>query len=449
MRPIRAAALAAACSMMVAGAAHATPAVTLYTRDLGFVRETRTLDRSSARDTVRLEDVPQALDFGSVRLALADATAKVTRLAYRWDVASGDGLVEKAVGRRVSVTSRGERVTEGTLVAADGAWLVVRGTDGALQSVARGAVETLRLPDPPSGLVLRPAIEAVLEGGRRGRVEAELSYLTGGMSWSAEHVVVRKGEGAATWSTTVLIQNATGRSFEDATVKLVAGEPRRAGGPVPLPRGGMVMEMAAKADAAPVMVETPFAEYHLYALAGPATIRHGEQQSLVMHEPRDAKVTPRYLFRAGDPRGVAVQLEIVNERASGLGVPVPSGRVRFYEADPSGALQFTGETQVAHVAEGEKMTLDVGTAFDLVAERRELVNRRIADREREVGVEVKLRNRKSTAVTIVLEEPVGGNAEILKSSHPFERKDANTLRAEIPVPAGKEVVVGYTARVRY
>jgi hypothetical protein len=449
---MRGAAVPAACVLFVSGlagpAGAAGPAVTLYTQDLGFVREARALELRAARDTVRIDDVPQALDFGSVRLTPADASARVLRLAYRWDVASGDGLVEKAVGRRVSVTSRGDRLTEGTLVAADGAWLVVRAADGTLQSVARSAIETLRLPDPPAGITLRPAIEAVLEGGRRGRLDAELAYLTGGLSWSAEHIVVRRGEAGGTWSTTVVLQNSTGRTFEDATVKLVAGEPRRAGGPTPMPRGMVMMEMAAaKADAA--MVETPFAEYHLYTLSRPATLRHGEQQSVTMHEPRDVKVAPRYLYRGGDPRGVAAQLEIVNDRAAGLGVPIPAGRVRFYEADPGGALQFTGETTVRHVAEGERMTLDVGTAFDLVAERRETANRRISDREREVSVEIQLRNRKSGPVTIVLEEPVGGDTQILTASHPFGRKDANTLEAKIPVPAGREAVVTYTVRVRY
>uniref|UniRef100_A0A832MIQ9 DUF4139 domain-containing protein n=1 Tax=Eiseniibacteriota bacterium TaxID=2212470 RepID=A0A832MIQ9_UNCEI len=433
----------------LAAPAHAGPAVTVYTQDLAFVRETRALELRAARDTVRLDDVPERLDFSSARLAPADATARVTRLAWRWDVASGEGLIGAAIGRRVAVTSRGDRVTEGTLVAADGAWLVVRAADGTLHDVARAAVETLRLPDPPAGLRVRPALEAVVEGARRGRVEAELSYLTGGLSWSAEHLVVRRGESAATWSSAVLVENATGRAFEDATLKLVAGEPRRTGGaPSPMPRGVMSMELAgAAADAK--LAEEAFAEYHLYTLSRPATLRHGERQSLVLHEPRDVKAAPRYLYRGGDPRGVAAELVIVNDRAAGLGVPVPAGRVRIYEADASGALQFTGEARVGHVAEGETLTLEVGSVFDLVAERRELSNRRIADREREVSVEVRLRNRKKGAVVIVLEEPVSGDTEVLRASHPLARKDAHTLRAEVAVPAGGETVVTYTARIRF
>ena len=394
------------------------------------------------------KDVPARLDFSSVRLVPAGGV-RVGRLAWRYDVASGDALIERALGRRVRVTSRGERITEGALVSADGSWLVVLADDGALHTVARSALETVRLANPPGDIALRPTLEAVLEGGKRGRVQAELSYLAGGLSWSAEHVCVRRGEAAATWSAGVTIQNDTGRDFVDATLKLVAGEPRREMPmPQPVARGQMQMMMKAADAGGEALNEQAFAEYHLYTLDRPATLRDRETQRLTMLEPRVIKVEPRYLYRGGGP-GVRTQLVVVNDAASGLGVPLAGGRVRFYEADPAGDLQFTGETGIAHTAEGEKLTLDVGQAFDLVAERREMRQRRISDREREYAVEIKLRNRKKHDVTIVVEESVAGDIEVLQKTHDFTRKDANTLEFRIPVAAGKETVLSYTVRVRY
>ena len=425
------------------------PAVTVYTRDLGFVREARTLSLAGARDTVWLSDLPERLDFTSLRLVPAGA-ARVTRLAYRWDVASGDGLLENAVGKRVSVSSRGDRVTEGTLVANDGSWLVVRADDGALSTLARGAVEAVRLATPAVRLSLRPTLEAVLEGGARGSTSAELSYLTGGLSWSAEHTVVRRGEREAVWSANVTVENSTGRDFVDATLKLVAGEPRREQArPTPMPAmRAMAMDAEMKAGA-PDLSEEAFSEYHLYTLGRPATLRGREQQSLTMIEPRTVKVTPRYVYRGGDARGVMSQMVIVDSKEAGLGLPLPAGRVRFYEVDPTGALQFTGESSIKHTPEGEKLELEVGTAFDLAAERRDLFNRRISDREREYSVEIKLRDRKKSDVVIVVQESVGGDTEITQKTHEFTRKDANTIEFVIPVPAGKEAVLSYTARVRY
>jgi hypothetical protein len=317
-----------------------------------------------------------------------------------------------------------------------------------VHTLSRAAVETVRLANPPASLSLKPTLEAVLEGGKRGRAEAELSYLTGGLSWSAEHVLVRRGDKTGTWSTGVTVDNSTGRDYLDAAIKLVAGEPQRAtppATPMPMARAVAAEGFAAKAD----MSEENFAEYHLYKLDEPATLRDRESQSLAMYAGRNIQITPRYFFRGGDPRGVRTQLEIKNDAASGLGVPLPAGRVRVFEADASGDLQFTGESNIGHTAEGEKVTIEVGTAFDLVGERREVFNRRISDREREYQVEVKLRNRKKTDVTIVVEEGAGGDVEVTQKSHPFERKDANTLKWELAVAAGKETVLTYTVRVRY
>jgi hypothetical protein len=429
-------------------ASAAGPAVTVYTHDLGFVREKRTLEIGGARDTVRIPDVPERLDFSSVSLDLEGA-ARVVRLAYRFDVASGDGMLDRARGGRVRVTLRGDRAVEGTLVAADGAWLTVREDQGSIHTLSRASVDDVRVMDPASGFSLRPTLEAVLEGGRKGRVDARLSYLTGGLSWTTEHSLVRRGESAAAWSAAVTVENITGRDFVDAELKLVAGEPNREGGlPAPMPlRSAMMLE--AKGAATPDLTEQAFSEYHLYTLGRPATLRDRESQRLTMLDPRAVTVTPRYVYRGGDPRGVRTQLELRNTAAAGLGIPLPAGRVRIYEADPSGDLQFTGEARIGHTAEGEKLTLDVGSAFDLAAERRDLYNKRISDREREYAVEIKLRNRKKTNVEILAQESVGGDIEITQKTHEFTRKDAGTIEFKVPVPAGKEVVIQYTARVRY
>lgn len=433
--------------LSLAGVARAAgPSVTIYSRDLGFVRETRALGGGTGRDTVRLENVSNRLDFSSVRLA--PSAGRVTRLAYRWDTASGDAFVEKAIGERVRVVSRGNRVSEGVLVSADGGWLVLRGDDGTVSTESREAVEEVRLARPRTTLSLRPALEAILEGAK-SPTTGELSYLTGGLSWSCEHLLVRTSETSGTWSARVVVENTTGRSFEDARLKLVAGEPARAGGmPGPV-EAKMVRTMSMAEDGGAALTEASFADYHLYTLPGTATLRDRESQSLVMIEPRPVKLAPRYVYRGGDPRGIAIQLEMLNTAKEGAGVPLPAGRVRCFQPDDDKELQFTGETSVGHKAIDEKVTLDIGYAFDLAAERRNTSDRRVSDREREFSVEIKLRNRKPGATRIVVEESIGGDVQVTAQSAPSERKDANTVRWTLDVPAGKEVILTYTARQRW
>jgi hypothetical protein len=209
------------------------------------------------------------------------------------------------------------------------------------------------------------------------------------------------------------------------------------------------MAMSAESGESPAFKEAAFADYHLYTLPGTATLRDRESQSLVMIEPRAVKLAPRYVYRGGDPRGVALQLEMVNSAKEGAGAPLPAGRVRCFQPDDDRDLQFTGETTVKHTAVDEKVTLDLGHAFDLAAERKMTADRRVSDREREFSVEIKLRNRKPGAARIVVEESIGGDVQVTAQSAPSERKDANTMRWSLDVPAGKEVVLTYTARQRW
>jgi hypothetical protein len=433
----------------VAPASAATrAAMTIYNRDLAFVREQRSLDLRARGDTVRIGDIPDRIDISSVRLALP-GRGRVSRLAYRFDVASGDRLLEVARGRRVIVLLR-DRVVEGTLVNADGGWLMVRQDNGALETVQRTAVENIRFPRPPENLAVEPTLEAVVEGVAGDRAAAELAYLTGGLSWSAEHTLVRETEGTASWGSMVSIENVSGQEYEVPKLGLVAGEPSRAvPPPMPVMRQAMEVSMAGKvAGNGADMGEQEFGEYHLYTLDRPALLRDRETQRLVMLEDRSVKTTPRHLYRGG-ATGVALQLELTNTTANGLGVPLAAGRVRVYERDGSGEVRFTGEGRIKHTAEGEKLTIDVGKAFDLVAERRETYNKRISDREREYEVEIKLRNRKKTNVTITVEENVGSDFEVIRKSHELKRKDANTITFDVPVAAGKEVILTYAVRVRY
>jgi hypothetical protein len=426
------------------GAAVAGPAVTIYSGDLAYVRETRGYEVARGRDTLRLGGLPDRVDVTSIRFAPSGG-ARMTGLAWRADLASGDRALELAIGQRVSVRQKDERWLKGVLVSADGSFLLLRAADGFTHAVSRGAAEEIVFEQAPALGSAKPVLEVALDGARAGKGEGQLAYLTGGFDWSAEHTLIRGKPGTGEWAASVTVTNHSGVSFEDATLKLVAGNPSR--GAAPPPRPVMMKVAMESANAADGLVEESFSEYHLYTLPRPATLRDREAQQLTMLDPRPVKLDPRYLVQSGGP--VMAQLEIVNSKASGPGAPLPAGRVRIFEPDASGALQFTGESRIGHTPLDEKLTLDIGTAFDLVAERRDVENRRISDREREYDVEVKLRNRKKESVTIVVEEPMRGDYDVLRRSHPFTVKDARTIRFDVAVPAGQEVTVTYTARVRY
>ena len=447
--PTRALVATVLLAVLATAAQAAGPSLTLYTSDLGLVKENRAVEFRGGSDTLRLEGVSSRLDPSSMRLQ--PSSGRLERLAYRWDVATGDGLLERSRGERVRIMSKNERVTEGTLLSADGGWIVVRAEDGTLVTLARDALQEVRLARPDASLTLRPAIEAVIDDTRRGRGTVDLFYLTGGLSWAAEHQLVRTGETTARWSSAVRIENTTGRDYLDARVKLIAGSVARTAPPPMIPRPEMMAQTKQVMDAvgSGVPEEQAFSDYHLYTLPGTVMLRDRESQTLMLIETKDIQVKPLYVYRGGDMAGVQSRLELVNSAREGTGAPLPAGRVRAFTPDADQELQFTGETAMRHTAVDEKLTLTLGYAFDLVAERKQTSERRISDREREYSVEIKLRNRKKVDATIVVEEPAGGDIEVIKSSHPAKRDEAHLIQFTIPVAAGKEVVLTYTARQRW
>jgi hypothetical protein len=155
-------------------AAHAGPAVTIYSGDLALVHDSRAYELARARDTLRLAGLPDQIDVTSIRFVPAGG-ARVTGLAWNADVASGDRVLELSIGRRVAVAQEKERWLRGTLVAADGAWLLLRADNGQLHSIARSAVQEVAHEDAPTLPGAKPVLEVALEGARVGRGEAELT----------------------------------------------------------------------------------------------------------------------------------------------------------------------------------------------------------------------------------------------------------------------------------
>jgi hypothetical protein len=147
-----------------------------------------------------------------------------------------------------------------------------------------------------------------------------------------------------------------------------------------------------------------------------------------------------------DAKKVRIILEAENKQELGLGMPLPAGKVRVYKKDSHGDLQFVGEDQIDHTPKNEKLRLGVGKAFDIVAERVELSQDRVTDRVIDRSVQVKLRNRKTEAVEVVVQESVWGDWEIRNPSLPFVKKDARTAEFLVPVAADTEAILTFTVR---
>jgi hypothetical protein len=113
---------------------------------------------------------------------------------------------------------------------------------------------------------------------------------------------------------------------------------------------------------------------------------------------------------------VLVFYKFKNSEKNNLGMPMPAGNLRVYQKDSKGGILFIGEDRIEHTPKDEDITVHIGNAFDVVAEHKQTDYKRIDNHTWEMEFEVTLRNHKDTAVTVEVNEPIGGDWEMVSST---------------------------------
>jgi hypothetical protein len=367
--------------------------------------------------------------------------------------------MEKYVGREVEVVEQAQdlttRVSKATLLSVNGGPIYRVG-----DRIVLGLTGKVTLPELPKDLVASPTLVWTVNAAKAGPRTVEASYLTDGLNWAADYVaVVDADDKLADLTGWVTIDNRSGASFENATLKLVAGDVRRVA-PEQVYQEDMRLQ-AARAPKAAGFQEESFFEYHLYTLDRPSTIKNNQTKQISLLQATGVALNKKLLL-VGQPwfyrnqggtltqnEKVAVVLEMKNAKETGLGMPLPKGTVRVYKKDRSGAEQFVGEDAIDHTPKDEMVRLHVGDAFDVVADRTQSEWRALSPRQSESSYTISIRNRKEENVVVTVREPVGGDWTLLSSSIPGTKVDAGTLEFQVPVPKGQEVKLTYRVRVSW
>jgi hypothetical protein len=434
-------------------------AITIYNSDLGLVKDVRRLVVDRGILNLNFEGVASRIDPTSVHIrSLDDADAlEVLEQNFEYDLISPEKLMEKYLGRQVELVDlidNKEVRKDARLMGNQGGY--VYEMDGKIAINPRGRVV---LPDLPEGLISKPTLVWMLRNERDSHT-VEASYLTTGISWRSNYVVVlSKDDDKADLSGWVTINNQSGATYADAAVKLVAGDVNR----VRQPKANMaVYKLEAKAGRASQFEEQAFFEYHLYTLQRRSTIKDKQTKQISLLDAAGASVTKSYVYQsrfsywfraAHDPdksTKVGVYISLENSEQNHMGMPLPKGTVRVYKKDADAALQFIGEDAIDHTPTDETVRVKLGDAFDIVGERRQ-TNYKVLDSGHlyESSYSIELRNHKEEDVIVSVVELIPGDWEITQKSHAFEKETSSRVRFDIPVARKATAELTYTIRVRY
>lgn len=489
-------------------AAHAEPTLTIYNQNFAVVRDKVPLDLKQGSNQLQFTDTTAHLEPDSVILRdPQNAVAfRVLEQNYRADPISESLLLSLNEGKEIDFfvqePNKPDRTVKGKIIrsgyvphsqqsmqrygqsysraqsaqaygAAGSAQPVIE-VEGKLQFTLPGQP---RFPALADDTILKPTLDWLIHAEQAGKLDAELSYVTGGMSWEADYNLVAPLKGNVLDLTGwVTMDNQSGKTFRDARVQLIAGDVakvKRDGNDGFSLGAEFATSVRGRADA-PQVTERSFDEYHLYSLPLPTTLRDRETKQVEFVRAAGIQSTSIYVYdgvkidwnqyrgnsmqniRGQEEYGtqsnpkVWVMQEIKNSEENHLGMPLPKGRVRFYRQDEDGRLQFTGKNFIDHTPKDELLRLYTGNAFDLTGERKRTSFKQDSSNHwLDESFEIKLRNHKKEAVEIRIVEHLyrWTNWEIRDPSNTFLKTDAQTIEFRIPLDPDAEHTLTY--KVRY
>ena len=441
----------AAATMLSTAALADDVAVTIYNSNLGVVSETRKLEFKKGAGQLAFRDVPTQIDASSVRFEALSSGKNISILEqnYAFDLIGPEQLYSKYVDKEIELIDKDGKLYSGTLLAFSGGSATLRESSGKVKIVLMQNVSEVNFPALPDGLITRPTLFWLYDSDADGSFPCRVGYQTSGLNWSAEYVgVLDKAESKLDLSGWSSINNTSGKTYRDATLKLIAGDINRVS--QPMGRGGMDVAMAMEAPKSAAFEEKAFFEYHMYTLPRKATVTDKEIKQISLFNPAKATVQKVYLYQPDqNSTQVRVAVKFKNSQQQGLGMPLPAGRIRMFKADDDGALVLLGEDQIKHTPKDEELDIKVGYAFDVAAEERVTNQSQVSSKVTDYDYEDEIRNHKTEPVTVKIEKKLWGFWSVLQADFPYVKKDANTLTFEIPAKAGETVTVKYRIRVSY
>lgn len=411
--------------------------ITVYNGNLALIKEMRQFQLSEGTQSFTLSDVSGMLNPATVHLAFpAGVDFSLLEQNFDYDLVDSNKLLQKFIGRNITLFNDSDKSSLNvTLLSVDGGKVVQDGNGRILLNPPGRVI----LPEGSADeLLLRPTLSWDLWSGTSGSFPGEISYLSGGLDWNADYVVMLSDDDkSADVEGWVTLSNYSGTTFKDASLKLVAGDVNRAPEPQ-MAMLGMAMPASAPMPKEESFQEESFFEYHLYDLQRPTTIRNNQQKQIGLLTADGIATKKLFVFDGRNGGDVAVKMEFENSEENSMGMPLPKGVVRVFKADSRGQAQFIGEDRIDHTPRDEDVRLRVGNAFDVKGETVRKDYKDIGKGYTETW-EITLKNHKqSEDVVITVPFQIYGDWSIIESTAKYEKKDANTAEFQIPVPADGE-----------
>jgi hypothetical protein len=280
--------------------------------------------------------------------------------------------------------------------------------------------------------------------------------MTHGLTWRADYPGRPNAAKTALGVTGfVTLTNSTGTTFDNAAVRVVAGNVNRLARPVARSAQVSSMKMGAATDRR----ETTVSDVDVISLGKNLSLRPNQTKQFSLFKAVDIPINKEYSLgnrsaaynRAYRPvvrDQPIIRIVFKNNGNSRLERVLPAGVLRLY-AQENDAPLFFGEISLPYTPSGQTVRLTTGRAFEINAERRQIMYNRsgLPKGVIESGHEFIIRSAKTKAVTVTVSEHIPGDWRMLSESHTHKKSRSNLAVWRIDVPAAGEAKSTYSIRI--
>ena len=434
----------------------------IYNNDMALVKDTRSVPMAMGSNEIAYAGISGQIIPSSVVLEGKGITFLENN--FNFDVLSYESLLQKSIGQTVTAEYLNPKsgileTTSAELLAVNNGRPILR-INGKIDATFPGYVVFHHLP---ANLRVEPTLVMNVATKQPGKQDLTLNYLTHGLSWNASYVAQLSADNKTmTLDGWVSLTNNSGMDYKDAHMQVVAGDvhmtPER---PMVRKSAMRVGGFADTLESNSVMIQENIADYHMYTLPRTTTILNNQTKQVSLLSANNVGIQKEYTFKGLQPdqemKNVkpTVNIRFTNKKENQLGIALPRGVVRLYQADSKGNLVFVGEDRINHVGNLEEVTLNMGTAFDISANAKladqkswsEARPNRDAVRVHEKTYEIIVKNGNTFPTKVNVEEHFyGQHVKIISETVPSEKTADATYRWPLDLPAEGEVKMNYTVR---
>lgn len=411
--------------------------LTIYNGGFGAVKEIRRVNLTGNETELVFADVAQQIETDSLLVE----GLNIIEFNYDYDLVGRDKLLKKYIDKEVFLRDRatGEKKSC-RLLSVEGAGRCVL-EDNDTKEIYIDAQAEMVLPSLPSELIIKPAL--VWKIGVSSTEDVKVSYLSKGFNWNANYVIEILDEtlNIAGWAG---IENQSGASFENAKIKLIAGDVNRIQDDEETDYEGR--RYVCESSAVPQAEEKAFFDYHMYTLNNLTTLKDNQTKQINILNGLGIPYKKYYRLDLREEKANVI-IEFSNKKESGLGIAIPKGKIKLYKADDAdNSLEFIGEDKIDHTPQDEEIKLSIGNAFDLTFDFTESDRKKLNGFEH-YKYECVIKNHKAEEAEIHFEHYAWGIWEMVSATHAYSKKSLSLIEFSVNVPADSEVKVEFEYKI--